>query len=141
MWPKNWKMLLIDEGYSQPDSRYISRINQLMMSKDDRNQPSTSLSGAASAVDEYSNSVSTSDSEFSFPPAKRPNIQNRQDSINLALMCEPFHVSDRTDTVIASAVLKDFGVIDDKTPTKVIHRRKLRLERQKCWQKLREDEE
>ena len=56
-------------------------------------------------------------------------------------MCERFDVSDRAGAAIASAVLKDFGVIDDNNVAKVIDRSKLRREGQKCRQKLREDEE
>ena len=112
------------------------------MSKDDNNQQSKSMSDAATAVDEYSNSVSISDSsEFSPPFAKQQNILNRQDFTNLALMCKRFDVSDHAGAAIGSTVLKDFGVIDGKTLTKVIDQSKLRRKRQKCRQKLREDEE
>ena len=140
--PRIRKRYLIDEEYSQSDLRYISSIHQQIMSKDDHNQPSTSISDAATAVDECSDSVSNSDSsEFSPPPAKGPIIQNRQDRTNLAPMCKRFDVSDCGGAAIASAVLKDFSMIDDKTLTKVIDRSELRQEHQKCKQKLREDEE
>ena len=95
------------------------------------------MSDAAIEVDHYSDSTSNSDSTaFSPPPAKQPSIQNRQNLTNLALMCERFNVSDRAGAAIASAVLKDFGVIDDSTLENVIDRRKLRRKRQKCRQKL-----
>ena len=52
-------------------------------------------------------------------------------------MCERFEVSDRAGAAFASAVLKDFGVIDDGNLADVIDRSKLRRERQKYKQKLR----
>ena len=55
-------------------------------------------------------------------------------------MCERFDVSDRAGAAIASAVLKDFGVIDDGNLADAIDRSKLRRERQKYRQKLRDDE-
>ena len=83
---------------------------------------STSMSDAATAVDKYSDSVSTSDSfKFSPPSAKRANIQNRQDLTNLTLMSKCFDVSHRAGAIIfaESAILKEFGMIDDKTLTNV----------------------
>ena len=45
---------LIDEGYSQSDLKYISRVNQEIMAKDYCNQPSTSTSDKAAALDAFS---------------------------------------------------------------------------------------
>ena len=45
------KCYLMDEGYGQSNLTYTFRINQQIMSKDDHNQLSTSMSDAASAVD------------------------------------------------------------------------------------------
>ena len=99
------KCNLINEGYSQSDLRYVSRINQEILSNDERNQPCTSMSDVAIEVDHYSDSTLNSDSSaFSPPLAKQPSMQNRQNLTNLALMCERFDVPDRAGTAIASAV-------------------------------------
>ena len=52
-----------------------------------------------------------------------------------------FHVSDRAGAAIASAVSKDFGIVDDNDMAKVIDRNKLRRERQKCREKVGKEEE
>ena len=140
--PKIGKCYLIEEKYTESDLKFISRVNQEISNKDLQDQPSTSSSHAATALDSYSDdAASTSDSSEFSPPAKRPNIQNRQSLTNLALMCKRFDVSDRAGAAIASAVLKDFGVIDDSNLADVIDRSKLRRERQKYRQKLKDDEE
>ena len=59
----------------------------------------------------------------------------------LAIMCEHFDVSDCVGAAIASVVLKDFSMIDDKTLTKVTDKSKFRREDQTSRQKLGEDEE
>ena len=56
-------------------------------------------------------------------------------------MCERFDVSDCAGDANASAVLKDFGLINDGKLADVIDRSKLRRERQKYRQKLKDDEE
>ena len=133
---------MIKEKYTESDLKFISRVNQEISNKDLQDQPSTSSSHAATALDSYSDdAASTSDSSEFSPPTKRPNIQNRQSLTNLALMCKRFDVSDRAGAAIASAVLKDFGVIDDGNLADDIDRSKLRRERQKYRQKLRDDEE
>ena len=97
-----------------------------------------SMSDEAIEVDRYSESASNS-SAFSPPPAKQPSIPNRQNLTNLALMCERFDAPDRAGAAIASAVLKDFGVIDDSALENVIDQSKLKREHQKCRQKLRDE--
>ena len=137
--PRIGKCYLIKEKYTESDLKFISRVNQEILNKDLQDQPSTSSSHAATALDSYSDdAASTSDSSEFSPPAKR---QNRQSLTNLALMCERFDVSDRAGAAIALAVLKGFGVIDDGNLADVIDRSKLRRERQKYRQKLRDDEE
>ena len=136
------KCYLIKEKYTESDLKFISRVNQEISNKDLQDQPSSLSSRAATALDYYSDdAASTSDSSEFSPPAKRPNIQNRQSLTNLALMCERFDVSDRAGAAIASAVLKDFGVSDNGNLADVIDRSKLRRERQKYRQKLRDEEE
>ena len=95
--PRIEKCYLITES----DLKFISRVNQEISNKDLQDQPSTS-SHEATALDSYSDeAASTSDSSEFSPPAKRPNIENRQSLTNLALICERFDVSDRAGAAIA----------------------------------------
>ena len=140
--PMIGKCYLNKEKYTESDLKFISRVNQEISNKDLQDQPSTSSSHAATALDSYSDdAASTSNSSEFSPPAERPNIRNRQSLTNLAVMCERFDVSDRAGAAIASAVLKDFWVIDDGNLADVIDRSKLSRERQKYRQKLKDDEE
>ena len=115
------KCNLINEGYSQFNLRYVSRIKLEILRNDERNQPCTSISDAAIKEDCYSNSALYSDSStFSPPPAKQPSILNRQNLTSLTLMRKRFDVFDRAGAAIASAILKDYGVIDDSALENVI---------------------
>ena len=51
--------------------------------------------------------------------------QNRADLNNLVLMFERFHISDRARAVLANAVLKNYGIIDQQGTAFVIDRSKL----------------
>ena len=73
------KCYLIKEKYTESDLKFISRVNQEILNKDLQDQPSTSSSHAATALDSYGDdAASTSDSSEFSPPAKRLNIQNRK---------------------------------------------------------------
>ena len=136
--PRIRKCYLIKEKYTESDLKFISRVNQEISNKDLQDQPSTSSSHAATALDSYSDdAASTSDSSEFSPPAKHTKpAKFDEPCVNVW-----FDVSDRAGAAIASAVLKDFGVIDDGNLADVIDRSKLRRERQKYRQKLRDDEE
>jgi len=65
--------------------------------------------------------------------------QNRKDLTNLVLMCERFQTSDRAGAAIADAVFKDYGVVDQLGLASLIDRSKLRRERAKYREKIREE--
>ncbi|XP_031339102.1 uncharacterized protein LOC116167737 isoform X2 [Photinus pyralis] len=65
----------------------------------------------------------------------KTNKQMRLRLKNLAAVCDRAGVSDRSGSLIASALLKDLDIISQKDKSKIIDRSKLRRERQK----MRED--
>ena len=84
------------------------------------------------------------DGEFSplpsCSPAKGKDKQNRTPLKNLAMTCDRFNSSDREAAAIASAVLKDYGIITDDDYSQTIDRSKLRRERDKYRKQIREEE-
>ena len=59
---------------------------------------------------------------------------------NLARACDRYEVSDRAGAAIASAVLKDFGIIAENDMTFVVDRSKLRRERNRHREAIRQKE-
>jgi len=72
--------------------------------------------------------------------SQEPNERNRMEWPNLAVMSERYQLSDRASAVVANAALKDAGLIADLDKTYVIDRNKLRREREKYRNIVREDE-
>lgn len=91
--------------------------------------------------DESSSSDSQSgDPEFvpqsNIPPAhlelSQPSTSQMRVHLNkLALVCDRAGVSDRSAAMIASAVLQDVGIVNEKDKSKVIDRNKIRRARKK----------
>ena len=67
--------------------------------------------------------------------------QNRVTLKELAMVCERYEVSDRTGTAIASATLKAFGIVTEENKRYVVDRSKLRRERQKYREEIRNKEQ
>ena len=63
--------------------------------------------------------------------SQEPNEQNRMEWPNLAMMSECYQLSDRESAAVANSALKDAGLITDLDKTYVIHKNKLRREREK----------
>ena len=59
----------------------------------------------------------------------------------LAMVCERYKVSDRADTAIALATLKAFGIVTEEDKRHVVDRSKLRRERQKYREEIRNKEQ
>ena len=59
------------------------------------------------------------------------NAQNRMSLPTVAKICDPFSVSDRAGASIASAVLKDYGIVHGKNKNLIIGRSKVKREREK----------
>lgn len=77
----------------------------------------------------------TSDAPLPSTSKIQPN-QMRHRLENLATACDRTGVSDRSASIIASAVLQDVGLISKRDSSKVIDRSKLRRERRKVRQDL-----
>ena len=84
-------------------------------------------------------SQSSASSEF-FPNSMEPCEQNRTKWTNLARMSERYQLSDRAAAAIANSVLQDVGLITEDNKTNVIDRSKLRRERERCRNEIREEE-
>ena len=57
------------------------------------------------------------------------------------MVCERYEVSDRVVAAIASATLKAFGIVTEKDKRYVVDRTKLRRERQKYREEIRNKEQ
>lgn len=104
--------------------------------------PDTTLTAADAETSDDSACLSDSQQDPDFCtelPLDAPAIstskiqvkQMRQRLENLATACDRTGVSDRSASIIASAVLQDVGLISEQDTSKVIDRSKLRRERKK----------
>ena len=57
------------------------------------------------------------------------------------MVCERYKVSDRAGAAIASAILKAFGIVTEEDKKYVVDRSKLRRERQKYREEIRNKEQ
>ena len=99
------------------------------------NVPSTSFAAEASSE------ATTTDSSEEQISEEEDRAQNRTALANLARACDRYNISDRAGAAVASAALKDFGLISSDDKTNVIDRHKLRRERDRYRQAIRQDEE
>lgn len=133
--------------------RCMNEVVELSTSDQKFIRRTTSYEGAATSVIEdpqagyISDEGSTTTIESSssvvseFASSSRRDIdQNRRKWTNLARMCERYQLSDRAAAAIANSVLQDVGLISETNKSMVIDRSKLRRERDKCREEIREEE-
>ena len=66
--------------------------------------------------------------------------QNRAKLKELAMACERYEMSDRAGAAVASATLKAFGIVTEEDKRYMVDRSKLRRERQKYREEIRNKE-
>ena len=138
--PKNRKCLDVVEPIDQSDINFLQKMSQKQSNSD--NTVSTS-SANIDIVNGFQSDTSTSEnSEISFDsalPCSSKSIlqQNRVALKELAMVCERYEVSDRAGAAIASATLKAFGIVTEEDKRYVVDRSKLRSERQKYREEIR----
>ena len=66
---------------------------------------------------------------------------NRVTLKELAMVCKRYEVSDRAGAAIASATIKAFGIVTEEDEKYVVNRSKLRRERQKYREEIRNEEQ
>ena len=118
------KCLSVIENPSGSDINFQKRINLKTTRKDTQAQSSATemlyLESSASSQE------SSSSSDFS-PPRKQMKFtedirQNKQFLKNLAVICERYQISDREGAAVATATLKDFGIISKHDAPLIIDR-------------------
>ena len=65
-------------------------------------------------------------------------LQNRQRWTNLARMCQRYQLSDKVGAAIATHTLQDMEMVTDKDKSLVIDASKLRSERERCREEIRQ---
>jgi len=150
--PRQGKCLSIKEDLSPADHRFMKRtaLKEKVQSLASASSPNTIFDEREEYNDECLSVISSSSSSSlatasvgsSSLPKKKQKLssQNRVPLENLAMLCERFEISDRAGAAIATATLKDFGVITENE-TLVIDRSKLRRERNKYRLERQKEEE
>ena len=148
--PRKAKCLSIVKQLDQSDINFKQKVATKHRSSDDV-LPSTSTRSSNEDVIIFETDISLSEdsdtstsvaSEFIYsnPAANVVSQQNRVSLKEVAMTCERYDVSDRAGAAIASATLKAFGIISEADKTNVVDRSKLRRERQKYREELRQNE-
>lgn len=91
---------------------------------------------AASETEERDVNISSTDLDF--VPPRSTSLQMRVGFKATALANDRYGVSDRATAAIASSVLKDMGIVSQSDKSFVIDRHKIRREREKCQEHLKE---
>ena len=87
-------------------------------------------------------SIASSSSQFLLlAHSSSQSQQNRNSWPNLSRMCERYQLYDRAGAAIASSVLQDLGLVNEKNRAMIIDYHKLRRERQKYREEIRKQEE
>ena len=111
-----------------------SSVNDNMLLSSESENSETDNDNKASEL----SSTSTSDYETPSSSNRITAQQNRVCLKELAIVCERYEVSDRAGAAIASATLKAFKIVTEEDRRYVVDRSKLRRERQKHKEEIRE---
>lgn len=79
-------------------------------------------------IDEYSSQNA--------PPTRRGPYTPRYDALHFAMMCDRFGVSDRIASALATSLMEDVGVKDDRGNFIIMDKSKVRREKAKCRQEV-----
>jgi hypothetical protein len=128
-------------GIDTPATKAIKKRELRKAQAEARINTEATTSSKSSPISKTDISTSSHDLEKDDPS---PSVKKRKMSENqtrvelptLALTCDRYGVSDRAGAAIASAVLKDVGIVTETNRDKVIDRSKLRRERKRKRQSL-----
>ena len=150
--PRKARCSRLEKPLTLSDLRFKERINK----KSGVQLSSPSHGGSVDASDDGNPVVLDDQSLFSdsddicsqssescsvnFFGASRPSLQNRMNFPNLAQITERYQISDRAAAALANAVLTDVGIITKSQKTYIIDKSKLRRERQKYREQIRQDQ-
>lgn len=70
------------------------------------------------------------------PPMRRRPYTPRYDALNFAMMCDRFGVSDRIASALATSLMEDIGVKDDRGNLVIMDKSKVRREKAKSRQEV-----
>lgn len=147
--PREERSFLLDQRTTRKmmiggiDNIISQRIKRKMV----RSNPQPSTSRAVDHEEQVQDDLilsSTTDSEqssqvslMSINLRVRTTERNTMDLKNLAIAVDRYQVSDRAGAAIASAVLKDYGIIADDSPEDIIDRSKVRRAREMVRKSLK----
>ena len=144
--PRKRKCLDVVEPIDQSDINFLQKMSQKQSNSN--NAISTSSANIDIVIGFQSDTSTSRNSEISISfdsalPCSSKSIlqQNRVTLKELAMVCERYEVSDRAGTAIASATLKAFGIVTEEDKRYVVDRNKLRRERQKYREEIRNKEQ
>ena len=131
---------------TQSELRFSRDAQQLMSSayaSASSEEPFSLIPDSNSESSILESSQLSEDSSFAPPQDSHRNqltLQNRQRWTNLARMCERYQLSDRAGAAIATSTLQDMGMITENDKLLIIDPSKLRRERERCREEIRQKE-
>ena len=144
--PRKRKCLDVVEPIDHCDTNFLQKMSQKQSNSN--NTVLTSSANIDIVIGFESDTSATENSEISVSfdsalPCFSKSIlqQNRVTLKELAMFCERYEVSDRANAAIASATLKAFGIVTEEDKRYVVDRSKLRRERQRYREEIRNKEQ
>ena len=145
--PKREWDFLMDQRQNREDQQFmIGRVDKKVTDKIREAAETKAAASAAieaEAVVETKDTVTDKDFECNVLPTKSPATQNRLSLDNFISECDRHHISDRAASAMATALLRDIGIVTAEDVSKVVDRskiRRMRKKRQKEAKKRRREE-
>ena len=145
--PKREWDFLMDQRQNREDQQFmIGRVDKKVTDKIREAAETKAAASAAieaEAVVETKDTVTDKDFECNVLPTKSPATQNRLSLDNFISECDRYHISDRAASAMATALLRDIGIVTAEDVSKVVDRskiRRMRKKRQKEAKKRRREE-
>ena len=141
--PRNAKCLSSIDPLTSSDYRFQRRVQEKQHEScvelfDESCSSSADIEVVSSDCD--NTSLSSESSSATLFGISQPSQQNRSNWPNLAKIAERFQISDRAAAALANAVLKDVGLVTENDKKLVIDKNKLRRERQKYREDIRQNQ-
>ena len=141
--PRNAKCLSSVDPLTSSDYRFQRRVQEKQHEScvelfDESCSSSADIEVVSSDCD--NTSLSFESSSATLFGISQPSQQNRSNWPNLAKIAERFQISDRAAAALANAVLKDVGLVTENDKKLVIDKNKLRRERQKYREDIRQNQ-
>lgn len=135
--PEPWKQFMLDQHNDRKSTipENVAEIEEQVPTS--TTIPTIKESGGPTYVPEEDMDIDDEHSSHSvgerdFPSTRRGPYTPRYDALNFAMMCDRFGVSDRIASALATSLMEDIGIKDNRGNPVIMDKSKVRREKGKC---------